>query len=130
MDALQYLKTKGRMTNSCQIDCCNCLMAYKNNGRSVQCTVLEREYSDEAIGIVEEWGKKHPIITNAEKYEQMMKNFLGDDFEIEICPNKSHDVPGCACEKMNSCNECVKFWNSEYGKKEKIELVIKEEDER
>ena len=62
--------------------------------------------------------KEHPIMTNIEKYEQMMKNLLGNDFEIEICPSKSHDVLRCACDKMNDCNDCVKFWNSEYRKKE------------
>ena len=114
MNALEYLKTKGRMTNTCGIDCNNCPLAYKNNGKSVQCTVLEKQYSDEAVKIVEEWGKEHPFITNRIKYEQLMKNLLGNDFEIEICSNKSYDVPCCACEQMNNCCECVKFWNDEY----------------
>lgn len=119
MDAIEYLKTRKRMTKNCRIDCDECLLGSKYNGRKINCTLLESLYSDEAIQIIEEWGKENPIMTNAEKYEQMMKNFLGDDFEIEICPNKSHDVPSCACDKMYDCSECKKFWNSEYKKEEK-----------
>ena len=118
MDALEYFKIKNRMTKNCRIDCDECLLGSKYNGRNINCFPLESFYSDEAIKIVEKWEKEHPIITNAEKYEQMMKNLLGDDFDIEICPTKSHDVPSCACEKMNNCNDCEKFWNSEYRKKE------------
>ena len=118
MDALEYFKIKKRMTNKCEMDCVDCPLYYANNNKQLGCKRFEMLYPDEAIQIVERWEKEHPIMTNAEKYEQMMKNLLGDDFEIEICPTKSHDVPSCACEKMNNCNDCVKFWNSEYRKKE------------
>ena len=119
MDALKYLETKGRMTNSCQIDCRNCPLAYKNNGKSIQCTALERDYSNEAIKIVEEWGKEHPIISNMDKYKEVIKETFGDDFEIEICGNKPYEnIPDCRCCMMN-CDECIEFWNSEYIEKEK-----------
>ena len=117
MDVLEYFKIKKRMTNKCEMDCVDCPL-YSNNNKQLGCKRFEMLYPDEAIKIVEKWEKEHPIITNAEKYEQMMKNLLGDDFDIEICPTKSHDVPSCACEKMNNCNDCKKFWNSEYRKKE------------
>ena len=118
MDALEYFKIKKRMTNKCEMDCVDCPLYYANNNKKLGCKRFETLYPDEAIKIVERWEKEHPIMTNIEKYEQMMKNLLGDDFEIEICPSKSHDVPSCACDKMNDCNDCVKFWNSEYRKKE------------
>ena len=118
MDVLEYFKIKKRMTNKCEMKCDECPLYDKSNNKQLGCKRFEMLYPNEAIQIVERWEKEHPIMTNAEKYEQMMKNLLGDDFEIEICPSKSHDVPGCACEKMNNCNDCVKFWNSEYRKKE------------
>ena len=106
------------MTKNCRIDCDECLLSSKYNGRNINCFPFESFYSDEAIKIVEKWEKEHPIMTNAEKYEQMMKNLLGDDFEIGICTSKSYNVPFCACEKMNTCSKCVKFWNSKYKEKE------------
>ena len=87
MDALKYLETKGRMTNSCQIDCRNCPLAYKNNGKSIQCTALERDYSNEAIKIVEGWGKEHPFVTNVDKYKEIIRETFGDNF-IDICYKK------------------------------------------
>ena len=118
MDAIEYLKTRTRMTSNCTIKCDECLLHYKNNNHELYCNKLEEYYPNEAIKIVEEWGKEHPIISNMDKYKEVIKETFGDDFEIEICPTKSHDVPSCACEKMNNCNECVKFWNSEYKEKE------------
>ena len=114
MDALKYLETKGRMTNSCQIDCRNCPLAYKNNGKSIQCTALERDYSNEAIKIVEGWGKEHPFVTNVDKYKEIIRETFGDNF-IDICYKKN--VPICRCEDFN-CSECEEFWGREYKKKE------------
>lgn len=117
MDAIEYLKVRSRMTNDCNISCDKCLLGYDKNSRGVSCSGLETNYPKEAIKVVEDWSKEHPIMTNTEKYKQLMKSILGDDFEIENCPNRSHDVPSCACDKMNDCSECEKFWNSEYKEK-------------
>lgn len=119
MDAIEYLKVRSRMTNNCNESCDICPLSYDNNSKKISCSEFESLYPKEAIKIVEDWSKEHPTMTNAEKYKQLMKSILGDDFEIENCPNKSHDVPSCACGKMNDCSECEEFWNSEYKKEEK-----------
>lgn len=114
MDALKYLEIKSRMTNSCGMDCCNCLLSYKNNGKAVSCTVFERKYPDEAIKIVEVWGKEHPFVTNMDKYKEIIRETFGDNF-IQICFREN--VPTCRCRDFN-CSECEEFWGREYKKKE------------
>ena len=115
MDAIEYLKTRKRMTKNCRIDCDECLLGSKYNGRNINCTPLETLYPNEAIKIVEEWGKEHPFISNVDKYKEIIRETFGDDFDIEICGKQ---VPNFKCSSF-SCDECIKFWNSEYEKKEK-----------
>ena len=51
MDALEYFKIKKRMTNKCEMDCDKCLLDRK----------------------IIEWEKKHPIISNMDKYKEVIK---------------------------------------------------------
>ena len=119
MDALKYLEIKSRMTNNCKMSCNDCPLAYKNNIKKINCGRLESLYPNEAIKIVEDWGKEHPFVTNVDKYKEIIKETFGDDFEIEICGNKPYEnIPDCRCCMMN-CDECIEFWNSEYIEKEK-----------
>ena len=119
MDAIEYLKTRTRMTNNCTINCDECLLHYKNNDKELYCNKLEEYYPNEAIKIVEKWSKEHPLISNVDKYKEVIKETFGDDFEIEICGNKPYEnIPDCRCCMMN-CDECIEFWNSEYIGKEK-----------
>lgn len=115
MDALEYLKTRKRMTKNCRVDCDECLLGSKYNGRNINCIPLESLYSDEAIQIVEDWSKEHPLVSNVDKYKEVIKETFGDDL-IDIC-NKQ--VPNFKCSSFASCDECVEFWDSEYIEKEK-----------
>lgn len=120
MDALNYLKTKKRMTKNCRIDCDECLLGNKYNGRNINCFLLESLYSDEAIKIVEDWGKEHPLKTNKDKYKEIIRETFGDNFDIEICGSRPYEnIPDCRCDSMMDCGDCVEFWNSEYIEKEK-----------
>lgn len=62
MDAVEYLKAKYRMCdwNTRDVETCEgCpLLATENN-----CELLERESPDEAVHIVEDWLKRHPLRT-------------------------------------------------------------------
>ena len=114
MDAIEYLKTRTRMTNNCTINCDECLLHYKNNDKELYCNKLEEYYPNEAIKIVEEWGKEHPLISNVDKYKEVIKETFGDDL-IDICDKQ---VPNFKCSSFTSCDECIEFWNSEYTGKE------------
>lgn len=118
MDALEYLKARSRMTNNCKMDCDKCLLGCDKNSRGVSCSGLETNYPKEAIKIVEDWSKEHPIITNKDKYKETIKKVFGDDFDIEVC---SENIPDCRCYSIRGCDDCIKFWNSEYIEKEEKE---------
>lgn len=119
MDAIEYLKVRSRMTNNCNISCDKCLLGCDKNSRGVSCSGLETNYPKEAISIVEDWGKEHPIITNKDKYKEIIKETFGDNFDIEICGSRPYEnIPDCRCCSIRGCDDCIKFWNSEYIEKE------------
>lgn len=110
MTAVEYLKTKQRMTKNCSL-CNNCKLSYCNNGKDIPCGDFEMCHSEEAISIVQKWAEEHPV-----------KTFLFD--LLEKHPNVVLDcrgVPKYNCpyylgyEKKNSCpnndSDCVKCWN-------------------
>ena len=112
MDVLEYFKIKKRMTNKCEMDCVDCPL-YSNNNKQLGCKRFEMLYPDEAIKIVEKWEKEHPIITNADKYKEIIKETFGDNL-IDVCDKQ---VPNFKCSSFTSCDECVEFWSMEYKKK-------------
>lgn len=114
MDALNYLKIRKRMTKNCEMDCDECLLGCNKNNRDVSCSGLEIDYPNEAIQIIEEWEKKHPIISNMDKYKEVIRETFGDNL-IGMCGNY---IPNFKCSSFASCDECIEFWNSEYIEKE------------
>ena len=114
MDAIEYLKTRTRMTKNCEMDCDECLLGCNKNSRGVSCSGLEIYHPEEAIKIVEEWKKEHPFISNMDKYKEIIRETFGDNF-IQICFREN--VPTCKCRDFN-CSECEEFWGREYKKKE------------
>ena len=61
MDALEYFKIKKRMTNKCEMDCDKCLLDRK----------------------IIEWEKKHPIISNMDKYKEIIRETFGDNAYLQ-----------------------------------------------
>lgn len=114
MNALKYLEIRSRITDNCKINCNECLLGRGNNGKKINCKTLENLYPEEAIKIVEDWGKEHPFISNVDKYKEIIRETFGDNF-MDICYKKN--VPICRCEDFN-CSECEEFWGREYKKKE------------
>ena len=115
MDVLEYFKIKKRMTNKCEMKCDKCLLGCNKNSRGVSCSGLETNYPKEAIQIVERWGKEHPLISNVDKYKEIIKETFGDNL-IDVCDKQ---VPNFKCSNFRSCDECIEFWDSEYIEKEK-----------
>lgn len=73
MDALTYMKERERMChaiNRGRTDddfCLECPLG----GLEQDCTGLEREKPEKAIAIVEKWSAEHPVMTNAQKFEEV-----------------------------------------------------------
>lgn len=64
MKAVDYLKTKARMTNNCETDYCvfKCpLNNMRNKSNSKEsCTEFEQIYPEQAVEIIEKWGEGTP----------------------------------------------------------------------
>lgn len=110
MDALEYLRAKSRMTNNCR-RCEKCKLHYKYNSKGKICDAFEREYPKEAIQIVEDWAKENPIVTNKDKFYEVMKGIFGLK---EIKSRCTYNLPTIMCSNFPNCIECKKHWDSEY----------------
>lgn len=75
--------------------------------------MIKAEEIDEYEKILEEWAKEHPVVTNADKYIEVMKNTFGEDADKteirELCIGSSLGI-----ECIKDCSECLKWWNEEY----------------
>lgn len=80
--------------------------------------MAEVENTDEYERIIENWAKEHPVMTNADKYKEVMKNTFGGDVGkgeiMEICIS---NLLGIEC--IERCEECLKWWDEEYRGPEK-----------
>ena len=110
MDAAKYLKEMNRMCNGA--NCCECPLYVNNNGKKVNCEILEKEYAEEAVSIVEKWSAEHPVKT---RQSELLKAFPNAEIKNGIavaCP-KSLDK-NVECELLSSCVECTrKYWLAE-----------------
>lgn len=73
-------------------------------------------HSYEAIEIVEQWAKEHPVKTNAEKFKEV----FGIEPSNQTCVN---DIDCENCEYYipddKECRVQEKFWNAEYKEQAK-----------
>lgn len=87
--------------------------------------LLKVENTDGYERILEEWVKEHTVMTNIDKYIEVIKNtFDGTKFDKNevrqgMCPKlvgKEIDSNECAIMR---CSECLKWWDEEYKEPEK-----------
>ena len=71
MDAVQYLKEKGRFCKQYK-GCSQCPLYEHSN-----CVCPDSINPAEAVRIVEKWSNEHPIQTNAQKFEEVFGITLG-----------------------------------------------------
>ena len=114
ISAAQYLKIKSHMTAMCYIDDCkNCPLDYTNNGLGLSCKLFEYKYPKEAVKIVEQWEKEHPIKTYLSDFlEKYPKANLGENGTPKgICPSDLglEDID----KEGYDCSRCVECWNQE-----------------
>lgn len=114
-----YLREKTRMTKNCGIRCIECPFHGTNTGREIPCGEFEINYPAEAIAIVQKWSDEHPVMTNKEKFVQIMKDVFG----VEVSIGKNECPPTvCFFDKCNSeCSKCMKWWDELYKEPEKKE---------
>lgn len=114
-----YLREKARMTTNCTISGFQCPFHPKNSNKNISCGMLESGYPDEAISIVQKWSDEHPVMTNKEKFVQIMKDVFGADIVINNgdCPPTDSYLEEC----NERCSECLKWWDEPYKEPEKKE---------
>ena len=85
MEAIEFLKEYRRMCKS-RTGCIGCPL--EKTGCSIPDSTVER--LQEIIRVTEQWNKEHPVMTNAQKFEEVF-GFNPADFKTLFCFNKSHD---------------------------------------
>lgn len=114
MDAVKYFKEKRRMLNAiggCITSSCrDCPIGRDNNGIGVRCTVLQIEYPEEAVAIVEKWSQEH---TRKTMLSDLLEKYPKTSLEKNGTPNFCPDDLGY-CEEIY-CDiqelDCGKCWN-------------------
>ena len=116
MDAVEYLKTLCRM---CHCECLKCEFGKARSGFET-CPVWQRTHPEEAVALLEQWAKEHPIKTRQSVFlKQWPEAALSKDGVIAICPlaiSAAYRHGNGACNKSNSdtCADCKRqFWSAE-----------------
>ena len=116
MEFKEAMKIRERMCNYHKI-CKDCPLNKLADG----CidSMIEVEELDEYEKILEEWIKGHPLMTNADKFVESIKNTFGAKLnENQMSQVRGMCVKGVVgldvdCNKTN-CSECMKWWDKEY----------------
>lgn len=111
MDAVEFVKTLGRM---CNVECNKCEFQ-KRRSNFESCSYWQKNHPEEAVAIVEQWAKEHPIKT---RQSEFLKLFPGADVgETDGCLTlKPCNVYGKMRKECigRKCSECRKaFWLAE-----------------
>lgn len=113
MDAVEFVKTLGRM---CNCECYKCEIWKRLSGLE-SCTVWIETHPEEAVAILEQWAKEHPVKTRQSVFlEQYPDAAISKDGAIAICPLEISAAYSGACNKGNSdaCADCKRqFWLAE-----------------
>ena len=113
MNAVEYLKAKGRMTNGCKHSCDECLLNSENNGIDRGCAAFEGEYPEQAVEIVKKWAKEHPAKTYLSVLLEKLPNMtLECDGTPNFCPQQvfKTKIKPIICDNIG----CIDCWNQEY----------------
>lgn len=111
MDAVEFVKTLGRM---CNVECAKCEF-WKRRSSFESCTVWQKEHPEEAVAIAEKWAAAHPIKT---RQSEFLKLFPGADVGktdgcLTLCPCNIYEKMRKECGGLK-CSECRRaFWIEE-----------------
>lgn len=81
--------------------------------------MIELGELDEYEKILEGWAKEHPVMTNADKYIEVIEKTFGNKLDKNkihnLCP-RDYIGLGVPCE---NCSQCLEWWDEEYKEPEK-----------
>ena len=113
MEFQEVMKTKDRMCKFYKANhCVSCPLSYKNNPKNCDCFYLILHYPQEFEEICKKWAEENPIISNAEKFEEI----FGERPNKDICLFIDCDE----CD-LGTCSGCKykDFWKKEYKEPKK-----------
>ncbi len=117
MDALDFFKARKRMCEATK--CASCKLCHMQGGCSIAPENEEIDACEEAIAIVEQWAKEHPIKTRQSVFlEQYPETELSQDGILTICPSEVSAAyrgkKGRCKLSYAKCADCRrKFWFAE-----------------
>lgn len=116
MDAVEFVKTLGRM---CNAECTKCEF-WKRRSSFESCTVWQKNHPEEAVAIAEQWAAAHPAKTRQSVFlEQYPEARLSKDGILLICPRTisseyRDENDSCNRVKYGTCADCRReFWLAE-----------------
>lgn len=102
--------TKHRKDGICELNCIDCPLSSFNNSIGVQCSVLETNYPEKAIAIVQKWSDEHPQKTYLSEFLKNYPNALLDGGTPQgVCPHHLGLMDREDCRKK--CRNCIECWN-------------------
>ena len=111
MDAVEFVKTLGRM---CNCECYKCEIWKRLSGLE-SCTVWIETHPEEAVAISKQWAKEHPIKTRQSEFLKQWPDARIHNVDGLPSLNPCH-LDNKMTYKCNgiSCQECrEKFWLAE-----------------
>ena len=110
MDAVEYIKTLHRLCKS-QDGCLECVL-----DSEVGCIAAACRYDKNAVPIVEQWAKDHPVKTRKSEFLKLFPDAEMVNIERTFCV--AHFEPTKKCKGVNPSEEqCIacryRFWNEE-----------------
>ena len=114
MNAVDYLKAKGRMTEGCGIYHCSekCPLNSSRNGLNISCNNFENNYPEKAIEIVEKWAKENPLKTYLSVLLEKLPHVrVWREGFPNICVSELFNTEKYCNDHSINCKDC---WNREY----------------
>nr|DAO90876.1 MAG TPA: hypothetical protein [Caudoviricetes sp.] len=110
MDAVEYVKTLRRLCKSKE-RCPGCKLYNKEDG---YCIVDTNEYAEEAVQIVEQWAKDHPVKTRQSEFLKMFPDAVIDEDDGILCIDPCTIDGSIGCTNGKGCDGCRrKYWLAE-----------------
>ena len=128
MDAIEYLKRRGRMCESID-ECIYCpiYLTAMEGGASMHlrdlwevndCHFWEQDNSEQAAQAVEEWSKENPIKTNAQKFEEVFG--IAPTQKVCLFLECNENGGGFVDGELGGCAKCKlnNWWDEPYKEPE------------